>query len=357
MAVFHGTDGPDRILRTFLSAGVVTDPPGETGTLTGWGNTIYGCGGDDLLEAGDGDGDYVGDEVHGGDGDDTLTGGGPYSFLYGDSGEDLLRAGPSAPWAIAQTSFAGGDGDDRMVGARYGFNYFEGGAGSDTMIGGALADIYYVDDRGDRIVETCIGASSRDTAVVSLDRYRLAANLEALEFTASERDRIGVGNGRDNAIRTGAGDDRLHGRSGDDVFEGAAGCDTLRGGPGADRLIGGEDADFLVGGRGYDTFLFVDVRDSSARSRDVIGSGAGAAAFEGPGRAAGDRIDLSALASDPFVFGSAARGGLTVVDLGTDSLVRGNLDDDAGFEFQILIEDGGVRASAYSADDFILTLA
>jgi hypothetical protein len=101
----------------------------------------------------------------------------------------------------------------------------------------------------------------------------------------------------------------------------------------------------------------VDVRDSSARSRDVIGSGAGAAAFEGPGRAAGDRIDLSGLASDPFVFGSAARGGLTVVDVGTDSLVRGNLDDDAGFELQILIEDGAVKASAYSADDFILALA
>ena len=35
-------------------------------------------------------------------------------------------------------------------------------------------------------------------------------------------------------------------------------------------------------------------------------------------------------------------------------MIRGNTDRDAGFEFEIVIEDGGVLASAYRAADFIL---
>jgi hypothetical protein len=35
-------------------------------------------------------------------------------------------------------------------------------------------------------------------------------------------------------------------------------------------------------------------------------------------------------------------------------LVRANTDMDASFEFEILIEDGGILASAYKAVDFIL---
>jgi hypothetical protein len=34
--------------------------------------------------------------------------------------------------------------------------------------------------------------------------------------------------------------------------------------------------------------------------------------------------------------------------------VRGNVDPDAAFEFEIVIEDGGVLASAYTAADFFL---
>jgi hypothetical protein len=34
--------------------------------------------------------------------------------------------------------------------------------------------------------------------------------------------------------------------------------------------------------------------------------------------------------------------------------VRGNTDNDAAFEFELLIEDGAVLASAYAAADFVL---
>ena len=35
-------------------------------------------------------------------------------------------------------------------------------------------------------------------------------------------------------------------------------------------------------------------------------------------------------------------------------MICANIDRDAAFEFQLVIEDGGVLASAYSAGDFIL---
>ena len=37
-------------------------------------------------------------------------------------------------------------------------------------------------------------------------------------------------------------------------------------------------------------------------------------------------------------------------------MIRGNLDDDATVEFEVVIEDeGAVRASAYTERDFLLT--
>jgi hypothetical protein len=42
------------------------------------------------------------------------------------------------------------------------------------------------------------------------------------------------------------------------------------------------------------------------------------------------------------------------VSSGTDSLVRGNVDNDTAFEFELVIEDGGVFASAYKGIDFVL---
>ena len=39
---------------------------------------------------------------------------------------------------------------------------------------------------------------------------------------------------------------------------------------------------------------------------------------------------------------------------GSSTIVRCNTDGDSAFEFELVIEDGGVAASAYRADDFIL---
>ena len=84
-------------------------------------------------------------------------------------------------------------------------------------------------------------------------------------------------------------------------------------------------------------------------------------AFEGAGAAAGDLIDLSgidantaAAGNQAFVFGGTGIGRISAVASGADTLIRGNVDGDAAFEFALLIEDGGVLAGAYRAIDFVL---
>ena len=140
-----------------------------------------------------------------------------------------------------------------------------------------------------------------------------------------------------------------------------SGVDKVYGGAGNDELHGGSDADRLYGGKGDDTFVFDWVSDSTPTRRDVIGCADGVA-FEGAGKAGGDVIDLRGLDADmttpdfeSFIFGGTGKGHLSLTNSGSDTLVRGNLDDDRGFEFQCLIRDGDVRASAYTAADFLLT--
>ncbi|PZO69651.1 MAG: hypothetical protein DI640_15280 [Sphingomonas taxi] len=84
-------------------------------------------------------------------------------------------------------------------------------------------------------------------------------------------------------------------------------------------------------------------------------------AFEDAGVAGGDLIDFSgidanagAAGNQAFVFGGTGTGRVSVVTVGSDSLVRANTDGDAAFELETLIEDGGLLASAYKAGDFIL---
>ncbi len=171
--------------------------------------------------------------------------------------------------------------------------------------------------------------------------------------------------------RGGAGADRiigndaanlLGGRGGADQISGGAGADTLHGGPGNDTLTGGAGADSLIGGTGRDVFRFTAFTDSDPTATDRLVAGDGAPAFDGPGAAVGDRIDVSAIDANTavsgdqsFLFdGGTGRGHLWLTNSGTDTIVRGNVDGDAAPEFQLVIADGATLASAYTASDFIL---
>lgn len=121
---------------------------------------------------------------------------------------------------------------------------------------------------------------------------------------------------------------------------GGAGNDAVSGGRGNDALSGEAGTDMLRGFRGNDALLSGD----------------------GAGRGGGDRIDVSLIdarqtsaADDPFIFaGGRGQGHIWTANSGTNTLVRANTDNDAAVEFALLIADGAVRASAYTAADFLL---
>jgi len=155
-------------------------------------------------------GNAFANEMHGGEGDDTLRGQGGNDFLDSGLGDDKLF---------------GGEGNDRLF----------GDLGTDRMAGGTGNDTYVV-SVSDTIVERT--GEGRDT-IFSNETTQLARNVEVLglgDFEPID----GTGNGAANV---------LLGGSGDNVLRGLAGRDNLSGGDGDDTLVGGDGNDVLVGGR------------------------------------------------------------------------------------------------------------
>lgn len=341
MATFYGTAGDDVITPYTISSGVTSLPGGLTAT-TIYADVLYGYAGNDYLD--------------GGLGDDILYGGDDIDSLYGDDGDDDLY---------------GGSGDDLLEG-QLGNDFLDGGTGADQMYGYIGDDTYVVDNVGDHIFEHA--GEGYDIVQSRLLTYTLLSDFEELRLSSVARDGVGndqgnllVGNSAGNGLsgRGGndvlqgiGGDDRLYGGDGADVLSGGSGNDVLHGNAGADRLNSGTGVDVLIGGTGSDRFEFANVALSTASERDVIRAGDGATAFQGVGVAGGDVIDLSGIdantatsANDAFSFG----GRLQLSDSNGSTLVRGNVDGDATWEFVLLIEDGaGIDASDYRAGDFIL---
>lgn len=341
MASYFGTSQSDTITTFTLSAGVTTLPGGLTAT-TAFADEIWGYGGDDFIDGGGGN-----DVIYGGDGIDSLYGSDGNDTLYGQAGDDLLEG-------------------------QLGNDYLDGGSGADQMYGYQGDDTYVVDNLGDHIFEHT--GEGYDVVQSRLAAYTLLSDFEELRLGSGARDGTGndlgnllVGNSAANGLsgRGGAdvlqgigGDDRLYGGDGADVLSGGSGDDILHGNSGADRLNSGTGTDVLIGGTGADVFEFANFALSTASERDVIRAGDGATAFQGVGVAGGDVIDLSGIdantatsVNDAFTFG----GRLQLSDSNGSTLVRGNVDGDAAWEFVLLIEDGaGINAGDYRAGDFIL---
>ena len=248
-----------------------------------------------ILRAGHGD-----DQLWAASGDDSAFGGAGNDLLYGEAGGDRL---------------SGGDGTDLL----------DGGAGDDTMIGGRGNDIYRVDQANDSVRE---GAAEGeiDQVRASVD-YALAAGVHVEILSTADDQGIAAialaGNELDNRIRGNAGDNILYGLGGSDTLAGLRGQDMfviddrrdiileragegtqdqaftsvsyvlgdgaeveilatdnhagtealnltgnafaniLYGNDGANRLDGGGDADSMVGGRGHDVFIVENAGDGA----------------------------------------------------------------------------------------------
>ena len=161
--------------------------------------------------------------------------------------------------------------------------------------------------------------------------------------------------GQGHASSAATATDTVSAGEGDDSLVGGAGGDVLAGEGGKDRFVGNAGADRLTGGAAADTFVFTATGDSNPAAADTL------ADFAGAGAAAGDKIELSAIdanaavtGNQAFVWGGTTAGHLRVIEEGTKTVFLGNADADAAAEVRIVLDDGTVRASAYTAADFIL---
>lgn len=119
-------------------------------------------------------------------------------------------------------SLTGGSADDTLNGW-FGNDTIDGGAGADKLIGGPGSDVIYVDDAGDRVVESRKWAGS-DLVISSVDFRMGSAHIEDLRLTGSAV--LGAGNGLRNEIRGNAQDNILDGGKNNDTLIGGAGNDT-----------------------------------------------------------------------------------------------------------------------------------
>ncbi|NEP89171.1 MAG: calcium-binding protein [Okeania sp. SIO2C2] len=176
MTVIYGTRGDDNLQGfsgphwSLVNGQLVYYPNGN--------DTIYGQGGDDILQGKGGN-----DDIFGGSGNDFLGGGNGRDELYGEFDDDSIKGGGG------RDSMYGGEGNDEL----------DGDGGNDLIFGDDDQDTVF-GDTGD---DTLDGGDDADLVVGS------------------------------------SGDDMVVGGSGNDTVEGGADKDTLVGGTGDDILIGG----------------------------------------------------------------------------------------------------------------------
>lgn len=102
--------------------------------------TIYGLGGDDLIQ-----GDIQSDTIFGGDGNDAIQGGNGSSTLFGNNGNDVLvgGGGPNILYGGGTSFLFGGNGDDQLI----------GGLDHEVMSGGPGHDLFICKGKPDLIVD------------------------------------------------------------------------------------------------------------------------------------------------------------------------------------------------------------
>ena len=219
--------------------------------------------------------------INGTPGLDTLTGGSGTQLIFGLAGDDTLN----------------------------------GGAGADRMTGGDGSDTYVVDNAGDIVVELA-GEGAADLVQTSLASTVLSANAENLIYTGAGNF-AGTGNGLDNVITGGTGNDTLNG---------GAGADTLIGGTGNDTYVVDSAGDIVTEGAGAGTDLV-----QTTLANYVIAANVENLTFTGTGdfTATGNSLDniiTGGIGNDTL---SGAAGNDTLVSGGGNDTLDGGTGNDA----------------------------
>ena len=218
-----------------------------------------------------GESDCVGEDVEnvlGGAGDDTITG--------GDPDKDINEGPNLEPKGINRLD--GGPGNDVLNG-RFGPDVLTGGDGVDTVT--------YA-DRAEGVTAS-IDGDGRDGSATAPLLNKEGGTTGDFNPYMGQWDEIGtdvedlIGGQGDDTLVGDDGANDLVGGPGDDDVSANAGSDTLDAGAGDDALIGGEDADTLLADEGADQLDGgggADVLSGSA-GNDFLRGGTGADDIEG----------------------------------------------------------------------------
>lgn len=287
MAIIKGTEQNDYLISESASA-----------------DTIYGYGGDDVLDGGAGN-----DKLYGGQGNDiyVLSSVGDIVVELANEGIDTVQAEFSID--LRKLSFANienvslqGNSNARIDGSNadnllegnaghnkvYGYNgndTLNGGDGNDSLYGGSGNDVLRGnggsnfldggdgdDDLGDDYFsgnDTLNGGAGNDmiTSRYGIDSINGGAGNDIVFVQSSD------GSYADGGL----GDDYLQGAEGNDTFVGGSGQDQMSGDYGDDRLDGGLGNDGLYGGYGNDMLLggYGDDSLEAGSGNDTLDGGAG----------------------------------------------------------------------------------
>jgi Ca2+-binding RTX toxin-like protein len=281
--VIHGTNGSDVIW-----AGAGND-------------VVYGGLGNDTICGGPGN-----DLIHGGRGNDLLDGGSGTDRVFGDLGDDKVLGGPGnrdeVSGGLGIDTVSGGPGNEDLVRGDYGYDRMDGGPG-----------------KGDIASFSTAVAGGRGSGVwVSLPAHKAFGDghdrlfrFESIEGSAFA-DTL-IGDGHDNVIDGGPGNDHISGGGGRDELNGGQGTDSCKGGPvrvscGREAPVAGSayvrlDPDpagggglQIVGGAGRDE---ISVAYDEATQSFGVSAAASLAAGEGCAHPAGDPKQVSCAAGGP----------------------------------------------------------
>jgi Ca2+-binding RTX toxin-like protein len=256
-------------------------------TLLGYsGNdTLDGTAGPDILNGELGDDTYyvdnAGDRVVeiAGQGTDTVYASTSYALSTSAVVETLRTTDANAATTINLT---GSSVANTLLG-NAGVNRLDGKTGADKLYGYSGNDIYYVDNAGDRVVESSSGGTA--DRVYTTVNHALASNVEGLYASGSSSISL-TGNTLNNAI---------YGNSGFNKIDGGYGNDTLKGGAGRDTFIFSTKVS-TTGNR--DTIADFSVTDDSIFLDNAIFNMLGSGSMSSPKKMNSSYFTVGAAAND-----------------------------------------------------------
>ncbi|MFC0482337.1 beta strand repeat-containing protein, partial [Gellertiella hungarica] len=254
-AALDGKDGNDTLKLTAQSTV-------DFARLTGI-ETVEGSSGNDTFILGDVDVSRM--TISGKEGTDTINTARTYTLVADFENLILTGTGDIDGTGNDGANSITGNGGDNTLRGMGGDDTLSGGgvdlSDNDTLIGGAGNDIYTVYGLDDIVDEKADGGAGNDTirsnGSYDLRNPNVRGDVENLVLLG-DTDMIGYGNGLDNKITGGNGNDTLYGLDGNDTLDGGGNGDVMIGGKGNDLYLYMMGADIVdeQGGDGIDTIDF-----------------------------------------------------------------------------------------------------